>query len=94
MLQVAPTIIKNWIDRSFISIVSAPFFESMVSNVKCRWSPGQKPHSKECDGNLHEAISNLYTWAMTYEKSSESVVDQSLRIILERFTECGIKIPN
>ncbi|MHB2036212.1 MAG: hypothetical protein ACYCPW_05665 [Nitrososphaerales archaeon] len=65
-----------------------------MSKIKCQWWPEKRPHSKQCDGNLHEAISYLYTWAMAHEKSSEGKVDRSLRIIVDRFTECDVKIPN
>jgi hypothetical protein len=65
-----------------------------MSKVKCRWLAGQRPHSMQCDGILHEAISNLFTCAMAYEKSVESEVNRSLRIVVDRFTECGVKIPH
>jgi len=65
-----------------------------MSKVKCRSLVGQRPHSKQCDRILHEAISNLFTCTMAYEKSVESEVNRSLRIVVDRFTECGVKIPN
>jgi hypothetical protein len=74
--------------------IALTFESSQMPKIKFRWLAGQRAQLKECDGVLHEAISNLYTWEMAYEKSPEKEAERSLRIIVDRFIECGVKIPN
>ncbi|HVB11865.1 MAG TPA: hypothetical protein VNE86_01935 [Nitrososphaerales archaeon] len=60
--------------------------------IECNWWPNIRPHSEQCDSELHESLSSLYTAAINYERIGVREPHNALWVIRDKLVECGAKL--